>query len=213
MDTALEEYSKLNCQPDIPLPKITGNYKGKKLVICGDAACVWDDLERFDCRSALDRGAVVRNGWQFMTINKLVETFPGQIEHCYSNEAESLLTFIAARRREYKLEFSGPQHLHSSNRGVRWRWPWRGGGTSALGACLTAVCLGYDEIVLAGIPLDESPHNGEPPWRKCRFKSQDAAGTKENKTINHHWKTARDLMFDGKITSLSGRTREWLGEP
>lgn len=194
-----------------PLPSIAGKYEGRKLIICGDAACVWDDLERFDCRSALGRGAVEKTGWHFMTVNKLVEVFPGQIEHCYSNEAESLNTFMSARRREYRLEFSGPQNLHSCNRGVKWRWPWKGSGTSALGACLTGIALGYTEIVLAGVPLDNGPHNGEPPWRSCEFRTKDAYATKDGGTINHHWKLARDLIFNGKVKSLSGRTREWLG--
>lgn len=212
MLTGLDEFGKLYGGFETPFPKIAGQYKGKKLIVCGDAQCVWDDLERFGCKCAQDRGSVFKNGWQFMTINKMVEVFPGSIEHCYSNEAESLIAFVAARRREYRLEFSGPQHMHSCNRGVQWRWPWRGSGTSALGACLTSICLGYEETVLAGIPLDDSPHNGEPSWRSCKFSSE-AESTKSGRTINHHWKAARDLVFDGKITSLSGRTKEWLGEP
>lgn len=194
-----------------PLPRIAGKYEGKSVIICGDAACIWDDLEAFDCRCAQGRGSVFRNGFQFMTVNKLVELFPGSIEHAYSNEAESLNCFVAARRREYRKEFGGPQHTHSSNRGAMWRWPWNGAGTSALGACLTAIALGYREIVLAGIPLDNSAHNGEPKWRKCEFATRDAYAS--NGIINRHWKHARDMVFDGRIKSLSGRTREWLGEP
>ena len=212
MPMELHKYAALYSGFDFKFPEIAGKYGGKKLIVCGDAQCVWDDLERFDCKCSLNRGSVFKNGFQFMTVNKLVEVFPGSIEHCYSNEAESLITFVAARRREYRLEFSGPEHLHSCNRGVKWRWPWRGSGTSALGACLTAICLGYDEIILAGCPLDDSPHNGEPNWRKCKFNTE-VESIKEARTINHHWKAARDLMFDGKVKSLSGRTMEWLSGP
>ena len=210
IDMELDKYAALYNGFETKFPGIVGKYEGKKLIICGDAQCVWNDLESFGCKCAQNRGSVFKNGFHFMTVNKMVEVFPGNIEHCYSNEAESLITFVAARRREYRLEFTGPEHLHSCNRGVQWRWPWRGSGTSALGACLTAVCLGYDEIVLAGVPLDNSPHNGEPHWRTCEFETRDAVGTKEQNTINHHWKAARDLVFDGKVKSLSGRTREWL---
>jgi hypothetical protein len=210
---SLDDFGAIYGGFEFPFPKIAGTYNGKRLVICGDGHSVWNDLERFGCKSASGRGAVTRCGWQFMTVNKLVEVFPGSIEHAYSNEAESLIAFVSARRREYRLEFTGPEHLHSCSRPVKHRWPWRGSGTSALGACLTAIALGYEEIVLAGIPLDDGPHNGEPHWRKCQFNSRDAQGTKENKSINHHWKAARDLAFDGRIKSLSGRTREWLGEP
>lgn len=208
----LEDFGKFYGGFEFPFPKIAGRYEGKKLIICGDSHNVWDDLDRFGCKNQNNRGSVVKNDWQFMTINKLIEVFPGSVEHCYSNEAESLIAFVAARRREYRKEFSGPEHLHSCNRGIQWRWPWRGNGTSALGACLTAICLGYAEIVLAGVPLDNGSHNGEPPWRRCNFLAEVEA-VKEQRTINVHWRNARDLVFDGKVKSLSGRTMEWFGEP
>lgn len=196
----------------IAFPNIRGAYKGKNLVICGDAACVWIDLELFGCRDNSDRGRVWKMGWHFMTINKLVEVFPGNIEHAYSNSGEFLDIFVKARRREYKREFVGPNHTHAAGRGSRHRWPWRGSGSSSLGACLSAIQMGYDRIVLAGIPLDDSAHNGEPHWRKCRFRNE-VQDTKSHRTINHHWKLARDTVFEGKVTSLSGRTRDWLGPP
>lgn len=193
-----------------PLPAIAGSYKGKKLAVCGDAACVWDDLDRLGCRYEHKRGAVASIEYDFLTINKLVETFPGNIEHSYSNEPKLLDAFIAARRNEYRKEFEGPRHTHSCQQGTRWRWPWGGHGTSALGAALVGVGLGYDLIVLCGVPLDNGPHNGEPPWRKCAFSSE--AASKDNE-INLYWKKAKELAFENKVRSMSGRTKAWLGAP
>ena len=194
-----------------PFPDIAGTYKGKKVAILGDAACVWDDVERLGLRFDQRRGAVATDQWDLMTINKMVELTPGNIEHAYSNEASLLLKFVAARRCEYQGEFYGPRHTHSSTRGASWHWPWGGFGTSALGACIVAVGLGYDRIVLCGIPLDESPHNGEPPWRRTGFRTEAADSVGAG--INRYWQRARDLAFEGKIKSMSGRTRDWLGEP
>lgn len=190
-----------------PLPDIAGVYAGKSLVICGDAACVWNDLERFGCVSHVGRGSVCKPGWDFMSVNKLVETFPGNLEHAYSNEPHLLAHFLAARRQEYLREFEPPRHTHSCNKGAMWRWPWGGHGTSALGATLAGIGLGYEQIVLCGVPLDNGSHNGEPPWRKCRFE-KEAEGAK-----NHYWKDAIARAFDGKVKSMSGRTMQWLGEP
>lgn len=195
-----------------PLPDIAGKYKGRNLVVCGDASCVWEDLERFGARHDQGRGGVRKDGWDFMVVNKLGETFPGRIEHWYSNEPHLLTKFIAARRQEYSKEFDGPQHTHSCNKGAKWRWPWGGHGTSGLGSILVGLGLGYEQIVLCGMPLDNGPHNGEPPWRKCRFETAEAANTKDGK-INNHWKRARDLGFDGKVRAMSGRPKEWLGSP
>lgn len=191
------------------LPEIAGRYAGKQIAVCGDAACVWDDLERLGCRENAVRGRV-GGPFDFMTVNKLVEVFPGNIEHAYSNEPSWLEKFIAARRVEYKREFDGPRHTHSCNQGAKWRWPLGGHATSGLGAALVALGLGYERIVLCGIPLDDGPHNGEPYWRRCRF-TNEAADSSDG--MNRHWKNARDLAFHGRVKSMSGRTKEWLGCP
>lgn len=196
-----------------PLPTIAGQYKGKGLVVCADARGVWDDLEAFGCRCDTGRGSVAKEGWDFLTVNKLVETFPGRIEHAYSNQPSLLRKFIDARRQEY--EFGPPLNTHSCNDGATWRWPWGGHGTSGLGAVLVGVGLGYDRIVLCGLPLDDGPHNGEPHWRKTAFASSEACGPAGNSYhgMDYHWKQAMNLAFDGKVKSMSGRTREWFGAP
>lgn len=197
-----------------PLPEIAGTYAGKGLVVVGDAACVWDDLQRFGCAVSHRRGSVAKDGWDFLTINKAVETFPGDIEHAYSNEAELLHKFIAARRGEYRREFRGPVNVHTGSRGgAPIVWPWGGWGTSGLGACFVGLGLGYDRIVLAGMPLDDGPHNGEPPWRNCTFTREAAPPKDQARAPNGHWARAIDLGFDGRVTSLSGRTRMWMGDP
>lgn len=193
-------------------PEIAGRYSGKGLVIVGDAIGVWRDLEEFGCRINVGRGAVAKDGWDFLTVNKAVETFPGNIEHCYSNEPSLLQKFIAARRSEYTREFDGPRNVHSISNGAQWVWPFGGHGTSGLGAVLVGIGLGYDDIVLCGIPLDDGPHNGEPHWRKCAFNTSEAAGGMR-KDRNYHWDRAIDLAFEGKVTSMSGRTKEWMGAP
>lgn len=190
-------------------PAISGRYKGKKLVIVADSECVWRDLEAFGCRSDRGRGKVEKQGWDFLTVNKMVETFPGTIEHCYSNEPSFLRKCIAARRQEYTREFEGPRHVHSITPGADWVWPFGGHGTSGLGAALCGVGLGYDEIVICGMPLDDGPHNGEPHWRKTAFATSEAAGGKRTDR-NPHWERAIALAFEGKVTSMSGRTRKWI---
>lgn len=191
-----------------PLPAIAGRFAGRRAVVCGDAACLWADLEAFGCADRSGRGSVRRDGWDFVVINRVAETFPGEIAHAYSNEPWLLDKFIAARRHEYSREFGGIGATHSCNKGAQWRWPWGGYGSSGLGAALVAIGLGYAPVVLAGMPLDDGPHNGEPPWRKCTFQQ----GT-DPKQVNSHWRRAMDLAFEGRVTSLSGRTRQWLGSP
>lgn len=191
------------------LPEIAGKYQGRSVAVCGDAAGVWDDLEALGARSDVGRGKVRKEGWDFLTVNKLGEVFPGDIEHWYSNEGKLLQKFIEGRRNEYRKEFTGPRHSHSCNRGAKWHWPWSGHGTSGLGAVLTALALGYDEVVMCGIPLDDGPHNGEPHWRHCRFQSSEAAD-QVNGRPSQPWLKAIRLGFDGRVRSMSGRTKAWI---
>lgn len=195
-----------------PLPPIAGTCKGKNLVICGDAVGVWNDLELFGCRDDAGKGKVRKDGWEFMVVNKLGEVFPGWIHHWYSNIPRVINTSIAARRDEYKREFSPIWQTHSCNVGSMHRWPWGGHGTSGLGAVLVGLALGYDRIVLCGMPLDDGPHNGEPHWRKTIFASSEAAGSATDDR-DSHWKRAIESAFEGKVKSMSGRTRIWLGLP
>lgn len=192
------------------LPTVAGTYKGKGLIICADAACVWDDLERFGCAQRSNKGSVWKSGWNFMTVNKMVETFPGDIEHCYSNEPQTLLRFCASRRTEYTREFNAPQNSHSITPGCKWTWPFGGHATSGLGATLVGVGLGYDRVVLCGMPLDDGHHNGEPHWRKTQFTNEAADNVAIG--INQYWKQARKLAFEDKVRSMSGRTKDWLGD-
>lgn len=187
------------------LPDIAGLFRGKGLVVCADAACIWDDIEAFGCRSNTGRGRVAKDGWDFMAINKIGETFPGAVTHWYSNSASALARFMRARRDEYEREFPAVMHSHSCDTGAAWRWPWPAEGTSGLGAVLTGIGLGYDRIVLCGMPLDDGPHNGEPPWRGTKF-------TKEAPPEDKHWRLAIDKVLNGQVRSMSGRTREWLGD-
>jgi hypothetical protein len=193
------------------LPKIAGTFTGQKLIICADSSTVWDDLERFGARNDVNRGSVYKPGWHIMTVNKIVEVMPANIHHAYSNDPNLLAKYLNARRDEYEHEFESPRTTHSCNTGARHLWPLGGHGTSGLCATLVGVGLGYDEIVLCGLGLTDGPHNGEPPWRKTRF-TREAANSGDT-GMNHHWRKARDLCFRGRVKSMSGRTREWLGAP
>lgn len=208
----LEKYLAEYGYSERQVPEIAGKYEGKGLVVCGDAACVWDDLERFGCKKEHMRGSVYKDGFDFLTINKLVEVFPANLEHAYSNSPALLNKFIAARRDEYRKEFEGPRHTHSCQPGAKWHWPTGGHATSALGATLAGVAMGYKQVVLCGVPLDNGPHNGEPPWRKCRFIDSEVA-SQINGDPNRYWQKARDMVFKGRVRSMSGRTMEWLGAP
>lgn len=77
------------------------------------------------------------------------------------------------------------------------------GGTSGLFACFIGLMLGYDEILLAGVTMTNDGHYFDPPWYRTDF---------EDKAIAAVWREAKANILAGRVHSLSGRTREWLGE-
>lgn len=199
---------------EFKLPDIAGKYEGRNLIICADGRCVWEDLENFGCKSNHHRGKVrpPDSDWDFMVVNKLGEVFPGNIQHWYSNEPHLLKNFCEGRRAEYGKEFENQWKTHSCNRGyAKYHWPWKGHGTSGLNAILTGIGLGYERIVLCGMPLDDSGHNGEPHWRRTNF-TREVSDTADGQMCRH-WLRAKTLAFDGKVRSMSGRTAKWLGTP
>lgn len=171
------------------------------LLIVGSGRCVWDDLMKIDYKA-----------WDVMCINDMVMHFPGPVHHAYSNDHKWLLKWVEARRPRLLKDYPNEILLHSCGVGCNTRihhWPWPGHGSSGLCAVYTGLGLGYDEIVLAGVPLDGSGHYFDPPWGKTNFQNE----VPDQDGLPRYWRRASQGVFDGKVTSLSGRTRELLGPP
>lgn len=81
-------------------------------------------------------------------------------------------------------------------------WDWGGGnsGSSGLFAVGVAFSLGYERLILAGVPMDIRGHwNNAQPWTdRDRFVTA--------------WCAAKH-MLEGRVRSLSGWSREFLGGP
>lgn len=168
------------------------------LLIAGGGRCLWDDLEK------------IRIPEDVMCVNDIIMHFPFKVTHAYSNDWKMLPNWIAARRPRYKIDFHENIIAHSCY-GER-AWPWPGHGTSGLNAVYTGLALGYDEIILAGIPLDDDGHYFDPPTGKL-FKKPGTKFTKECPDRDNeprHWGHAARHIFNGRVKSLSGRTRELL---
>lgn len=185
--------------PQGELPGIAGTKSGPLLVCC-TAACVWDDLRSFNY-----------DGYDVMAIADMMTYFPGPLAHGVSLHDDWMMSY--AFQQFYRGSHANwpPMKTHSGistkkNDWVKYVWPLhRDGGTSGLFGVLIGLLMGYDRIVVAGSPLDDGPHFWEPPWIKREFYGRP--------TILKEWERARDAVFDGRVKSLSGNTRELLGAP
>ena len=184
--------------PKGPLPDVAGTKSGD-LLIMGIAACLWDDLSRYDHLHTGDR----------MAVNEAMIHYPERLDHGVSLHADQMYGLA------FKQFFHGAHkgwpviqtHAHIPNHAVKYVWPLtRDGGTTGLFAVLVALLMGYDRIILAGSPVDDSPAFYHPaPYPKDLSYGRQI--------IRDEWQRAIDGCFGGRVKSLSGWTREQLGEP
>jgi hypothetical protein len=193
MRTPLDLWRKLN-GPEDP-PARLGRHSGA-LLILGGGAGVWDDY------------ASVRPwGGEIMAVNDIGAFCHDRVTHWVTLHPEFMAGWLEYRRRHCYGEGSKPfVHTFRAHATADAVWPLEAaaGGTSGLFAAFVGLLLGYERIVLAGIPMDGGPHFFDPPWQVTETAARH---------IVLQWDQARDDFFEGRVKSLSGRTREWLGAP
>uniref|UniRef100_A0A6H1ZU01 Uncharacterized protein n=1 Tax=viral metagenome TaxID=1070528 RepID=A0A6H1ZU01_9ZZZZ len=179
-----------------PVPEVAATCKGNLLII-GSAPCVRDDLKRFDKTHRGDR----------MAVNDPAMHYTGSLEHLVSMHHEYFHCWLDFR---YGHNYGNGKrvmtHSYRAGSGVDVAWSILNvGGTSGLYACMVGLALGYERIILAGMPMDNSGHYFDLAGPLTDFEHGNAIATV--------WKESRNNYFKDRVRSLSGRTREWLGEP
>ena len=178
-----------------------------RLVIVGSGRCVWDDLQKL---------------WPItddvMCVNDMIMFYPEDIDHIFSLHGNKLATWWAARFIPYKQRFTKIPKFHTANNEQNVpshyrRWDFAGGGTSGLAACFAGIGLGYDSIVLCGVPIDNSGHFWEAPWEGTNFQREIANAHGQIRGDGRRfWVNAKE-KFNGRVKSMSGYTKKLLGSP
>jgi len=140
-----------------------------------------------------------------MTINDAAIHVMGHpIDHMVSLHKEFLGPFKKIKMAARNLGES-TTHSDRAGTGIQCVWSFYNvGGTSALFGAKIGVAMGYTKIVLAGCPLDNSGHYWEDPTR---------VGTLGCEAIGMVWQDAARMYLKDKVKSMSGRTKDLLGEP
>lgn len=186
-------------------PTIAGTCSGNLLVVAS-GRCVWEDLARFKLGNREDMPCIHFNG-DVMAVNDIGMHLPCEVTHWYSNDWKMLKKWVDARRPRFQKIYDRHIETHSCFGGAKHVWPWPGNGTSTLSAVYTGLALGYESILIAGAPMDNSGHYFDPPWVETRFHNEVPNKDGQLK----YWRDAKANIFDGRVKSLSGRTRELLG--
>jgi hypothetical protein len=183
------------------LPPIAGQFSGA-LLILGGARCVWDDVR------SLPGGDLALEKWpgDIMATNDIGAHVHQFIRHWTTLHEDYMAGWHAYR---YGHNHGGRGHVYThgirANPAIHFVWNLKiPAGNSGLFAARIALLMGYDRVVLAGVPMDGQGHFFDPPW--VGHGHFGAAELEE-------WKSARDEFFANRVRSLSGRTRDLLGAP
>ena len=189
---------------DYPEPYVDSE-SGPCLVV-GGARCVWNDIRPFHA----EYGGKFGGKFDVICVNDVGMHFPGPVKHLYSNNHLFLEKWKSARRDQFVSTYGAIKLTHSQQQGGNVTWPWPGSGTSGLGAVYTALALGYDPVIICGIPLDDSGHYFDMSETRSSFTKQVPL---KGSGVIKYWHKAREDVFQGRVTSMSGRTRDLLGSP
>lgn len=194
MRTALDSVKLAGNWPDIH-----NSYRGH-LIIAGGGRCVWDDLEKVGPTDA-----------DVMCVNDVGLRFPGRIEHWYSNHADQVSHLVALRNLGYSGRTWGPKYTHSvvdapSSREADVVWPLQMRGNSGLTAILVGLALGYEQITVCGVPLDDSGHFSDP--REGHWLQSEAKGLSHRvKWSNFDQDGYRRALERDRVSVYGGKVR------
>lgn len=158
----------------------------RRAIILGGGDCLKSDLEAY---------GPISDDVSVFVINDAGHHYPGRIDHWVSLHPEKLRMW-RSKRKVGNQDYQVHAHIMHVDGGVTRATPdW--GGSSGLLACKVALELGFDHIVLAGVPMQQTPHFfGGPKWEEAKYYQQA-------------WeKHLAELI--GKVFSMSGWTKELL---
>lgn len=182
------------------MPSKAGLFGGPLLILGGGRVALWD--RKFS--TVWDDFEKVRP-WkgEIMCVNDIGAHVHDRIRHWVTLHPEYMPGWMTYRTKHLYGGGDKPMtHSQKEKDGVDVVWPMgQLGGTSGLYACFIGLLLGYSEIVLAGIPMTGSGHYFDPYWYGSEF---------EDRPNELAWLWARDNVFEGRVKSLSGKTKQWL---
>jgi hypothetical protein len=186
-------------------PPAAANQCSGLLIVLGAAAGVWDDVRRL--KQDLSPGPCAH-----LAVNAIGMFWPGELAHWVTLHPDYMVPWRGVRRAYRQIDEPGIV-THAFGHPSQKRWPgidcyWDmdfGGGCSGMFGCCVGLACGYSRIILCGMPMDDSPYF---------FGDHE----NRNKVFLQHsetcaWQTAIDRFFNGRVRSMSGRTRIWCGEP
>ena len=194
-----------------------GQHRGTA-IICGSAPCVFSDLEK--AKSLFPDADI-------LGVNNTAAMID-EIEHVWTQHAEHAKKFKEAVTRKIYIH-SKPRHYRNGGgmwllpvadylwEKVDYQWPdlhWVSGSSGVAGALWAKHGLGYEMVVMCGIPLDPDSvkYTDKYPSEPTKQNGDFA----EKRQLVKWAQTFEQYVNDGRasnIYSMSGKTNEITGNP
>ena len=178
-------------------PACVGKYSGR-LIVLGGARCVWDDYLALQ-----ERGF----GGNLMVVNDIGMYVQKPFQHWVSLHAEFLTMWKKLKADHGEtvdcLSHSNKLHLPGI---INWSMG-NIGAYSGLFAAQVGICLGYEQIMLCGVPQDNSGRFFDPPWVKGLTHGSDDTSKKAFRSA-----VISTPELKRCVRSMSGWTAELFGK-
>jgi hypothetical protein len=161
------------------------------IIICGSAGCLWADLEKAERMRLFEKAHVG-------CINETALYYPYFFDFWFSYHAEKfpgLRPYVKGSPKTVSMK-QGPEVDE------HWALPNFDCSDSGLMATVISLQMGYNKIVLCGIPLDNTP----------KFYSPSVEHILGATNIQRVWEK-QIPFFNGRVRSFSGNTMKMVGEP
>jgi hypothetical protein len=170
-------------------------------LILGGGQDVWNDVLRLE--------AISGQRWEGVTIaiNDVAVHWPRHLDHLCSLHSAKLARWLQARAANgYNRNVTTWGVRGKVDRIIQPDWP---GGSSGLLAIQVAAALDVTHAVLCGVPMTATPYFAETTEHHIRNAEGSWAHAEK------HWRAwEREVgKFETWVRSMSGRTRDRLGEP
>lgn len=187
-------------------PFYSRRHKGT-VIVAGAAPCVYEEIEIV--RNALGPTSII-------AVNGMVKVLPclfGVGSHY------DLFLFRDSRARNENLHWYPSEQAKAPQRmeGIDhiWRGPMLANGTSSLPAAIIAKKVGFNEIILCGVPLQPTGYIENYPTTNGIMSEFDGSKKRTGmlQTRRDVWRNHKKAGHLEGVFSMSGATREILGAP
>jgi hypothetical protein len=162
----------------------------RTLIITGDGPNLLEDMALVPDLDAYD----------ILAVNESCDRYPHPIRYMATYHPEFIVKRVADKRREAGGNMDYRVIAHKAFEGVDTiikDW-WRPSGSSSLlGIQAALMVLGYGRVILCGCPLEGPDRAGKPNLYEPYRKGYEA----------------RKKEMQGRVKSMSGWTRDFLGSP